>query len=152
LLPYLEQGNLYRSSVTTGPNPFGDNPGPNQPYFSSAAGVDTPAFFGARTITDYVCPADPSVPSGPYVDVLFNRSWGTGSYAGNFLVFGQVDAKFNIVSYQGASRLPASFPDGTSNTILFGERYAVCESTALALKRACLWDWWEIDSVIPGHD
>src|SRR5215471_14616274 len=30
LLPYLEQGNLYHSAVTTGPNPFGDNPGPNQ--------------------------------------------------------------------------------------------------------------------------
>src|SRR5262249_23727716 len=36
LLPYLEQDNLYRSAVATGPNPFGENPGPNQPYYSGA--------------------------------------------------------------------------------------------------------------------
>jgi prepilin-type N-terminal cleavage/methylation domain-containing protein len=152
LLPYLEQDNLYRSAVTTGPNPFGESPGPNQPYYSSAMGVDTPAFIGARTITAYVCPSDPSFPNGPYTDVLFGRQWGTSSYAGNFLVFGQVDNNFNILSYQASSRIPSSFPDGTSNTLLFAERYAVCESTALALPRACLWDWWELWSVSPGHD
>ena len=152
LLPYLEQGNLYNSATAVGPNPFGENPGPNQPYYSGAAGFGTPAFVGARTLKAYICPADPSVPSGTYTDVLFGISWGTSSYAGNFLVFGQVDANFNILGYQGGSRIPASFPDGTSNTILFAERYAVCESTALALKRACLWDWWELSSVVPGHD
>src|SRR5262249_9741834 len=31
---------------------------------------------------------------------------------------------------------------GTSNTILFAERYAVCESASLGLPRACLWDFW----------
>src|SRR6185437_8066486 len=41
LLPYLEQGNLYKSASTTGANPFGENPGPNQSYYSSAAGVST---------------------------------------------------------------------------------------------------------------
>jgi prepilin-type N-terminal cleavage/methylation domain-containing protein len=152
LMPYLEQDNLYNSSLTTGPNPFGEDPGPNQAYYSGAYGVDTPAFIGARTIRDYICPSDPTVSTGPYTDVLFNRQWGTSSYAGNFLVFGQVDTSFNVVGYQGASRIPASFSDGTSNTILFGERYAVCDSTALALPRACLWDWWEPRSMVPGHD
>jgi prepilin-type N-terminal cleavage/methylation domain-containing protein len=152
LMPYLEQGNLYNSTATTGPNPFRENPGPNQPYYSGAAGVDTPDFIGARTLTAYLCPADPSVPSGPYTDVLFQRRWGVSSYAGNFLAFAQVDSNYNIISYQASSRIPASFPDGTSNTILFAERYAVCESTALSLPRACLWDWWEDWSVLPGHD
>jgi prepilin-type N-terminal cleavage/methylation domain-containing protein len=152
LLPYLEQGNLYNSAVTTGPNPFGENPGPNQPYYSSAAGVDTPAFIGTRTLPTFICPSDPSAPPAPYTDVLFQRQWGVSSYAANFLVFGQTDANYNVVTYQGASRIPASFPDGTSGTILFAERYAVCESTALALPRACLWDWFEPPSVVPGHD
>ncbi|HTU16627.1 MAG TPA: DUF1559 domain-containing protein [Gemmataceae bacterium] len=152
LLPYLEQGNLYQSAATTGADPFGDNPGPGQVYYSSAAGVGTAGFIGARTVTDYICPSDPSVPNGPYTDVLFSLPWGTSSYAGNFLIFGQVDANFNILSYQSFSRIPASFPDGTSNTILFAERYAVCVSTALALQRACLWDFWEVSSVDPGHD
>jgi prepilin-type N-terminal cleavage/methylation domain-containing protein len=152
LLPYLEQDNLYRSTLTTGPNPFGENPGPNQPYYSGAFGFGTPAFVGARTITAYICPSDPSVPNGPYTDVLFGQQWGTSSYAGNFLAFAQVDSSFNIISYQASNRIPSSFPDGTSNTLLFAERYAVCESTALALQRACLWDWWEGWSVDPGHD
>ena len=150
LMPYLEQGNFYRSTLTSGPNPFGENPG--QPYYSSACGVDTPAFIGARTFNDFICPSDPSIPTGPYTDVLFNRQWGVSSYAGNFLVFGQVDANFQVLGYQGTSQIPASFPDGTSNTILFAERYAVCESTAMALPRACLWDWWEPPNTVPGHD
>ncbi|HEX5271116.1 MAG TPA: DUF1559 domain-containing protein, partial [Gemmataceae bacterium] len=152
LLPYLEQDNLYKSAAVTVPNPLGETPGPNQPYYSGAAGVGTPSFVGARTMTAYVCPSDPTVPSGPYTDVLFGLQWGTSCYAGNFLVFGQVDANFQVLGYQGASRMPASFPDGTSNTILFAERYAVCVSNALALQRACLWDWWELPGVVPGHD
>jgi prepilin-type N-terminal cleavage/methylation domain-containing protein len=152
LLPYLEQDNLYCSAVTTGPNPLGETPGPNQPYYSGAAGVGTPAFVGARTLPAYVCPADPTVPNGPYTDVLFGMQWGTSSYAVNFLIFGQVDGNYNVLGYQGFSRMPASFPDGTSNTIQFAERYAVCVSNALALQRACLWDWWESPGIVPGHD
>jgi prepilin-type processing-associated H-X9-DG protein len=47
-----------------------------------------------------------------------------------------------VLSYQGASSILTSFPDGTSNTILFAEKYAVCASTALDLPRANLWDFW----------
>jgi prepilin-type N-terminal cleavage/methylation domain-containing protein/prepilin-type processing-associated H-X9-DG protein len=152
LLPYLEQGNFYKSAVTTGPDPFGETPGPDQPYYSGACGVGSPAFVGAQTLAAYICPSDPSVPSGPYTDVLFNLQWGVCSYAGNFLAFGQVDANYDVTSYQASNRLSVSFPDGTSNTILFGERYAVCVSFAEALQRACLWDWWEPVAVVPGHD
>jgi prepilin-type N-terminal cleavage/methylation domain-containing protein len=145
LLPYLEQGNLYYSAITTGPNPMGENPGPNQPYYSSATGVGTANFVGTNALSVYVCPADPSVPGGPYTDVLFNDQWATGCYAGNFLVFGVVNnpVQLNtVLSYQSASNLTTSFPDGLSNTILFAERYAVCVSTAMDLPRANLWDFW----------
>jgi prepilin-type N-terminal cleavage/methylation domain-containing protein len=152
LLPYLEQDTFYKSAVTTGPNPFGQGPPPGQPYYSGATGLGTPAFVGARSLSIYLCPSDPTIAGSLYTDVLFGIQWAPSSYAGNFLVFGQVDRDFNPVGYQGGSRLPASFPDGTSNTILFTERYAVCVSNALALPRACLWDWWEGMSVIPGHD
>jgi len=145
LLPYLEQGNLYKSAVTIGPNPMGENPGPNQPYYSSATGVGTANFIGANAIKVYVCPSDPSASGGLYTDVLFNYQWATSSYAGNFLVFGVVGnpVQVNTVgNYQGVSSIPASFPDGTSNTILFAERYAVCVSTTMDLSRANLWDCW----------
>jgi prepilin-type N-terminal cleavage/methylation domain-containing protein len=160
LLPYIEQDNLYRSACTTEPNPMAENPGPNQPYYSGATGVGTPSFIGAKPIKTYLCPSDPSVPggSGTYTDVLFKYQWATSSYAGNLLVFAQLPnpAQFNtVLSWQGMSRIPASFTDGTSNTILFAERYAVCVSNALGLQRANLWDFWLPPAYLNGgigHD
>jgi prepilin-type N-terminal cleavage/methylation domain-containing protein len=152
VLPYLEQGSLYTSAIATGANPVGDDPGTGRTYFSSASGVDTPAFVGQRTIANFVCPSDPSVPSGPYTDVVTSRSWGTSSYAGNYLVFGVVNAQFRPISDQGEARLSASFPDGTSNTLLYVERYAVCELDSSKLQRACLWDWWQGVASNAGND
>ncbi len=150
LLPYLEQYNLYANATATGPNPLGE--GPASVYSSSAAGVGTPAFVGARPLAAFVCPSDPSVPAGPYADVLFGRPWGVSSYAGNYLVFGEVTPAYQPASDQGTARLPASIPDGTSNTILYVERYAVCELNTIGLKRACLWDWWQVQWTGAGND
>ena len=86
LLPYLEQGNLYKNAVVIGSDP---NTYPlNQPYYSATYGVGTTSFVGVQKIKTYICPSDPSVPSGPYTDQFFNDQWATSSYAGNFLVFG----------------------------------------------------------------
>jgi prepilin-type N-terminal cleavage/methylation domain-containing protein/prepilin-type processing-associated H-X9-DG protein len=159
LLPYLEQGNLHKSALTTGANPLGQNTWPlNQPYYSGAAGVNTPGFVGATSLKVYLCPSDPSVPGGTYTDVLYNYQWAPSCYAGNLVVFAVLPnpVQFNTVtSWQGASRIPASFRDGTSNTILFAERYAVCVSDSLGLQRANLWDGWLYPANLNGgvgHD
>ncbi|HEX4589656.1 MAG TPA: DUF1559 domain-containing protein [Gemmataceae bacterium] len=152
LLPYLEQGNFYTSATATGPNPSGENPGAGRTYYSSAAAVDTPTFVGARTLPAFVCPSDPSVPSGPYTDLVGARTWGTSSYAGNYLVFGVVDKTFKSVSDQGTATLAASIPDGSANTLLYVERYAVCEWKAKSLLRGCLWDWWQTSNNNSGND
>lgn len=156
LYPYLEQANLYNSAETTGPNPVGENPGPNLPYYSGASGVGAPSFIGAQTFKGYICPSDPSYVSQPYTDLIYGYQWSVSSYAGNFLVFGVLNNADTIVlSYQGASSIPVSFPDGTSNTILFAERYAICNSTSLGLDRANLWDYFENSANLftgPGHD
>jgi hypothetical protein len=70
-----------------------------------------------QTVKVFVCPEDTSAPPGyVYADVL-----ATCSYAANFQAFG----------FQGA-RYPASFTDGTSNTILYTERHQVCDDTPCA--------------------
>jgi hypothetical protein len=156
LFPYIEQNNLYQSAATTGANPVGESPGAGQPYYSGAYALGTSSFIGTRQLPDFICPSDPTVPNGvPYTDVLWGRQWGTSCYAGNFLVFGQTDAFFNVLGYASNGRIPATITDGTSNTILFAERYAVCVSYALALERACLWDFFEPPNFLwggPGHD
>lgn len=63
-----------------------------------------------RPIAVFRCPSDPS---GPYA------GWAAGNYSANFFAFGN--------TLGGSARIPASFPDGTSNTVLFGERYYVCQ-------------------------
>jgi prepilin-type N-terminal cleavage/methylation domain-containing protein/prepilin-type processing-associated H-X9-DG protein len=158
LLPYLEQDNLYKSAVATGPNPLGQAPGPNQPYYSGAAGVNAPCFIGATSLKSYLCPSDPTVTGTTYTDVIYNYQWAPGCYASNLVVLGVLPnpVQFNTVtSWQGISSIPRSFQDGTSNTILFAERYAVCVSDALGVPRANLWDGWLYPAQLYGgigHD
>jgi prepilin-type N-terminal cleavage/methylation domain-containing protein/prepilin-type processing-associated H-X9-DG protein len=100
LLPFLEQETLYRS--TYGPDPRN--------------GVSR--YYGRRCddkpVKTYSCPSD-------YLNTGFQDQKAYGSYAANTLAFGDID-DFG----DGGNRIPASFPKGVSNTILFVEHYAKC--------------------------
>src|SRR5207244_5993156 len=76
-------------------------------------------------------------------DSVYGLQWGSSSYAGNYLVFGLSDQFFNVINYQNASKIPSCMQDGLSNTILFAEKYAQCETNAFGIRRGCMWDWWE---------
>jgi prepilin-type N-terminal cleavage/methylation domain-containing protein len=90
-----------------------------------------------QQIPFFVCPSD------PYQDQVTAIGWYGSSYAANFQVFGNAPppsltgtahspgpttttaSTTNWVPWQGKAVIPASFPDGTSTTVLFAEKMAV---------------------------
>jgi prepilin-type N-terminal cleavage/methylation domain-containing protein len=104
LLPFAEQDTLYARSYS----PVSDTYDVRQ---SAVSG---------HPVKLYQCPSDPSLPAGGALD----PARAAGSYAGNFRVFGLSGA----ADWEGAARLPATFPDGTSTTLLFAEKYARCNA------------------------
>jgi prepilin-type N-terminal cleavage/methylation domain-containing protein len=98
LLPFLEQDALFRSI-------------PENTNSDALLTVAPPRVF--------VCPSDPTP---DVVDTVgyWGSQEGVISYAANVQVFG---TNFGTPRY---CRLPASIPDGLSNTIFFAERYKVC--------------------------
>jgi hypothetical protein len=69
-------------------------------------------------------PGDRSAPAGS----VYKKVYGTTNYAGNWLVFkgGPLAPGFSTL---------VAIADGTSNTIMFAERYQVCNGTP------CLWGY-----------
>jgi prepilin-type N-terminal cleavage/methylation domain-containing protein len=108
LLPYLEQDNLYRES---GGQVYGGNPTPN-----------------TVALKVFSCPGDPNYGNGWLAP---SNPWAFGCYGANYQVFGNPDAgDYPNNNMNGGARIPATFVDGTSNTILFAERYSLCAGFA----------------------
>jgi prepilin-type N-terminal cleavage/methylation domain-containing protein len=82
--------------------------------------VTNNSYTSNRVIKTYISPGDGSVPAS-------GRTWsnrGATSYAANWYAFGGGWGEDWQVG--GKARIPASFPDGTANTIAYVERYAIC--------------------------
>ncbi len=139
LLPYVEQDNVFKSANWLDFTGFVGQIVPNP-----ATTVDVKAIWptwssvnkGNNTwlrqsrVPVYQCPADYSL------NVCLDWCPGDSSYAGNFLVFGgitNVNTAPNASNYEtvwdGRARLPATFGDGTSNTIMFAEKHARCDGS-----------------------
>src|SRR5262249_55733216 len=74
-----------------------------------------------RVVRLFRCPADPSWPG----DGQPLPGWAAGNYAMNFQVFGVPGLDFSFTNggrADGSARIPASFPDGTAQTVLFTEK------------------------------
>jgi prepilin-type N-terminal cleavage/methylation domain-containing protein/prepilin-type processing-associated H-X9-DG protein len=118
LLPFIEQQNLYNLS-------FG-----NGVYYVMQNGVFT------QPLKVLICPSDPSALNGQVTDVLNGTTnpWGVGSYAANAYVFCTVDrSNPGNFSAGGQPSIVTTFLDGTSNTILFAEKYAQCTSPSFPI-------------------
>ncbi|HEX5272510.1 MAG TPA: DUF1559 domain-containing protein [Gemmataceae bacterium] len=139
LLPYVEQDNVWKMAAwldytaqvgTLNPNPGTTvNVGVIWPTWDSV-NTGTNTFLRQTRIAVYQCPSDPSLGNG--------LDWqpGDSSYAGNFQVFGGAQNASTVVTlangasvWDGQANLSSTFLDGTSNTILFAEKYARCNGT-----------------------
>jgi prepilin-type processing-associated H-X9-DG protein len=126
MLPFVEEESLYRGALVTSP-----------PDTNQSGGVQYHA------VRKYICPSDPA-PSGSsgFAVTTYGtaENWGVGSIAANYLVFGDPPRG----SCEGAARIPASIPDGLSNTIFYAERYTTCgtggdPNDQTGKVTACLW-------------
>jgi prepilin-type N-terminal cleavage/methylation domain-containing protein len=119
-LPFLEQEGLYKESFA------------GRPFYS-------------RPVEVFLCPSDPSAENGVVTD-KGGTPWGAG-YAGNAQVFCLAGSKddappWDLLNPQGCPRLRSSFePAGTSNTILFAEKYARCSNDYFP-EGGSLWAYW----------
>jgi prepilin-type N-terminal cleavage/methylation domain-containing protein/prepilin-type processing-associated H-X9-DG protein len=119
ILPFLEQDNAYKDPALGGLDHGQNGDGSTNTHSSNTWWTDS-------VIKVYQAPGDPTLPPD-------GRTWSTGahgllrgamSYAANWHVFrGGWDEDWQ---YGGWARIPNSFPDGTSNTAVFFERYVVC--------------------------
>jgi prepilin-type N-terminal cleavage/methylation domain-containing protein len=159
-LRFIENGNLYfRSQMAAS---FGN-------YYSAAWQFNSglPDTTPRTQVAVYRCPSDPSAGDGtitnPSVGIV--DPFAVGTYAFNFQVFGycanctpgdqymsNTDYNFADPGYgtgiKGNSSMGITFKDGTSNTILYTEKYARCFTSSQSpvfgpgTERGCLWDWW----------
>jgi prepilin-type N-terminal cleavage/methylation domain-containing protein len=125
IMEYIEQGNQYRMCPVV-----------NGLYDSRADPTGNTGL--GQQIPIYVCPTDNEV------QVVTSIGWMGASYAANFQVFGtgpkpdltgQTHSSPSAIltttggsmvpKWYGKPVIPASFPDGTSSTILFAEKEAV---------------------------
>jgi hypothetical protein len=119
LLPFIEEEPLFKQSAGN----------------SLAVDPVTGNFVGIvlNPIKMFQCPSDPSA-SSDGIDAI--TKWGLSSYAANYQIFGNPDP-YNATTGQGNNspltgnmitkgRYPALFEDGTSQTIVFAEKYASC--------------------------
>jgi prepilin-type N-terminal cleavage/methylation domain-containing protein/prepilin-type processing-associated H-X9-DG protein len=107
LLPFVEENTVFRTASLNGfiwPR-----------WGAVASGT---LLLRQVEIPTYRCPADPSLGKNC-------RDWcnGDSTYAANWQVFGNGGS---ANTWDGKARIPASIPDGTTNTILFVEKYAAC--------------------------
>jgi prepilin-type N-terminal cleavage/methylation domain-containing protein len=103
LLPYIEQDAVYKD-----------------PQISANGTAQSNSWRSNKVIKVYQAPGDPTLPGA-------GKTWGNRgatSYRANWYAFrGGWGEDWQV---GGVTRLPASFPDGTSNTVFFAEAYSVC--------------------------
>ena len=99
ILPFMEQSNLYNEGAPS-----------NAAYLASASSI----------VKSFLASLDTSTPLYQYENS--GTTWAVDNYAANHAVFGIPNVSWN------AYRPLVGIGDGTSNTVMFGEKYGTCGS------------------------
>jgi type II secretory pathway pseudopilin PulG len=112
ILPYIEQDNLYKVGMGFGPDGPALDPKDKDVNLTWMTAMPGGKVYSQAFVKTYVCPSDPT--NSPMQTTAIG--WVGCSYGANYQVFGTKDwaPQFNI----------GNIPDGTSNTIFIGERFA----------------------------
>jgi prepilin-type N-terminal cleavage/methylation domain-containing protein len=104
LLPYIEQNNIYIQAPQGGS------------YLMQNGQMNVPGanLVAANIIKVFLCPSDSSLSSN-----IQRYGYASTDYAANLMVFNPT----------GPGTIVTSMPDGTSNTVIFTERFKVCAPT-----------------------
>jgi hypothetical protein len=136
LLPFIEQETIYKDPQVALNDPANPGSGPAQSY----------SWRSLRVVKTYTAPNDPSLAADLRT---WDRSRGATSYSANWHAFG--GGWDEDWQKGGKAVIPRSFPDGTSNTIAFFERYSECGynpgqwNSRVAIQRI-----WGEDGQLPG--
>jgi prepilin-type N-terminal cleavage/methylation domain-containing protein len=137
MMPYMEMDNLYQAGYAEANIQYpGQIPGPStwgNSSQQSQQALNGLSYIMQLGVKAWVCPSDPGQTAdgqhqGP---VHLGYPWeynpqGLSSYAPNAQVFSRVDTNGFTQDITALARIPATFTDGTSNTIVFAEKYALC--------------------------
>jgi prepilin-type N-terminal cleavage/methylation domain-containing protein len=129
LLPFIEQDNVYKQMAINHPD----------------------SWWCGYYIKTYVGPNDPSSPANGEPDTG-NPRWGV-SYASNEAVFAfglTIKPNFRNGTTNPVASIPRTFLDGTSNTVVFAEKYMVCGPSSTS-HAAFYWGETCIDCGSPGN-
>ena len=131
LLPYIEQDALFLAS--------------NRSNLTVVGGKRV----YQHIIPTYLCPSDWAHNQGMGATTNGGQNqWAIGNYAANYFVFGNPNLGSTAQREQATNRIPSVMPDGTSNTVMFTERYGTCGSGG-SLNSGSTYgnDWSDSDSV-----
>jgi prepilin-type N-terminal cleavage/methylation domain-containing protein len=121
LLPYLEQDNLYKAAA--------NGAGSYDAYLNNV--YLTP-------VKVYQCPSDPGPATGTIQDGNLD-GWAITNYVANAQVFAHTDGNWNVSNSEGSASIPATFQDGTSNTVVFAEKLGVCSNPSVSNTAGSAW-------------
>jgi prepilin-type N-terminal cleavage/methylation domain-containing protein len=124
LLPYVEQQNLFNLSQPVGYYEYG---------LAGNFGGDISQPIADQPIKMYLCPSDP----GNNPAQMWTNGWATGNYVANWQLFANPATWDTSVLV----RMPATFVDGQSNTIIFAEKHSRCSDGFSPLWGHGNWDY-----------